>query len=107
MMSTVRNDRLPAHENPMIGVRADDIRALLDSRPLVVVSNREPYEHRHSGRGIMVHRPASGLAAALDPVLQAVGGTWVAWGSGDADFEVTDGDRKSTRLNSSHHSISY
>src|SRR5574337_1248320 len=91
MMSTVRNDRLPALENPMIGVRADDIRALLDSRPLVVVSNREPYEHRHSGRGIMVHRPASGLAAALDPVLQAVGGTWVAWGSGDADFEVTDG----------------
>jgi trehalose 6-phosphate synthase/phosphatase len=62
----------------------------LDGRPLVVVSNREPYEHRHSGRGIMVHRPASGLAAALDPVLQAVGGTWVAWGSGDADFEVTD-----------------
>ncbi|HEX4840892.1 MAG TPA: bifunctional alpha,alpha-trehalose-phosphate synthase (UDP-forming)/trehalose-phosphatase [bacterium] len=74
----------------MISARATDIKALLDGRPLVVVSNREPYEHRHSGRGIMVHRPASGLAAALDPVLQAVGGTWVAWGSGDADFEVAD-----------------
>ncbi len=74
----------------MINARATDIKTLLDGRPLVVVSNREPYEHRHSGRGIMVHRPASGLAAALDPVLQAVGGTWVAWGSGDADFEVAD-----------------
>lgn len=70
--------------------RAAAISALLSGRQLVVVSNREPYEHRHSRRGIMVHRPAGGLAAALDPVLQAAGGTWVAWGSGDADFEVAD-----------------
>ncbi len=68
----------------------EGVRRILGDRPLVVVSNREPYEHRHSGRGIMVHRPAGGLVAALDPVLRAVGGTWVAWGSGDADFDVVD-----------------
>jgi trehalose 6-phosphate synthase/phosphatase len=67
-----------------------EIQDLLAGRHLVVVSNREPYEHRRSRRGTMVHRPVGGLVAALDPVLQAVGGTWVAWGSGDADFDVTD-----------------
>src|SRR5206468_6642686 len=66
--------------------RADAIGTLLGGRQLIVVSNREPYEHRHSRRGIMIHRPVGGLAAALDPVMQAAGGTWVAWGSGDADF---------------------
>ncbi|MDR7587961.1 MAG: bifunctional alpha,alpha-trehalose-phosphate synthase (UDP-forming)/trehalose-phosphatase [Armatimonadota bacterium] len=73
----------------MTGV-PDSLRQILGDRPLVVVSNREPYEHRHSARGVMVHRPAGGLVAALDPVLRAVGGTWVAWGSGDADFDVAD-----------------
>src|SRR5205809_667549 len=70
--------------------RADAIGTLLGGRQLIVVSNREPYERRHSRRGIMIHRPVGGLAAALDPVMQAAGGTWVAWGSGDADFEVAD-----------------
>ncbi len=68
------------------------VAGLLGDHQMVVVSNREPYEHRRSRRGIMVHRPVGGLAAALDPVLQAVGGTWVAWGSGDADFDVTDAE---------------
>lgn len=76
----------------MTEARAKAISAMLGERRLIVVSNREPYEHRHSRRGIMIHRPVGGLAAALDPVLQAAGGTWVAWGSGDADFEVTDAD---------------
>ena len=58
--------------------RADAIGTLLGGRQLIVVSNREPYEHRHSRRGIMIHRPVGGLAAALDPVMQAAGGTWVA-----------------------------
>jgi len=68
------------------------LQALLNGRRLVVVSNREPYAHRHTPEGLVVERPTGGLVAALDPVLQAVGGTWVAWGSGDADFEVADGD---------------
>lgn len=63
---------------------------LLGGRQLIVVSNREPYAHRRGRRGPEVESAAGGLVAALDPVLQAVGGVWVAWGSGEADFEVVD-----------------
>jgi trehalose-6-phosphate synthase len=37
-----------------------------------------------------VRRPAGGLVAALDPLMQAVGGIWIAWGSGDRDEENVD-----------------
>ena len=60
----------------------------------VVVSNREPYIHTFSGREIVCQVPASGLTVALDPVMQACGGIWVAHGSGDADREVVDKDNK-------------
>ena len=61
-------------------------------RRLVVVSNREPYEHRWSEEvGEMdVRRPAGGLTSALDPLMQALGGMWVAWGSGEADAAAVD-----------------
>ncbi|MCU0641357.1 MAG: trehalose-6-phosphate synthase [Candidatus Margulisbacteria bacterium] len=57
---------------------------------LVVASNREPYIHNSGAEGISCIVPASGLTMALDPVLQACGGVWVAHGSGDADREVVD-----------------
>jgi len=61
---------------------------------LIVVSNREPYIHRYSGGQIECERPASGMAAALDPIMRACGGTWIAHGSGDADrLMVDDHDR--------------
>ena len=59
-----------------------------------VVSNREPYIHTFSGKQITVNVPASGLTIALDPVMQACGGTWVAHGSGDADRDVVDQSKK-------------
>ncbi|MBI2869458.1 MAG: trehalose-6-phosphate synthase [Chloroflexi bacterium] len=59
-----------------------------------MVSNREPYIHQFSGRHIECQVPASGLTVALDPVMQASGGTWVAHGSGDADREVVDEQNK-------------
>ncbi|HEX7241573.1 MAG TPA: trehalose-6-phosphate synthase, partial [Longimicrobiaceae bacterium] len=67
-------------------------RRLFPGRRFIVVSNREPYEHRWSEEvgEISVRRPAGGLTSALGPLLQALGGTWVAWGSGDADAEVVD-----------------
>ncbi len=55
-------------------------------RELIVVSNREPYIHVTPDE---VQRPVGGLTAALDTTLQKTGGTWIAWGSGDADFTVT------------------
>lgn len=74
----------------MVSTRVAEIKARLGGRQLVVVSNREPYVHRREHGDVHVIRPTGGLVAALDPVMQAVSGTWIAWGSGDADFEVTD-----------------
>ena len=64
----------------------------LNGTPLFVVSNREPYVHTRSERdgSIQVTVPASGLVTALEPVLLACNGTWVANGTGNADREVVD-----------------
>ncbi len=58
--------------------------------PLLVVSNREPVSHVWNGRQIGTQAPASGLVTAMEPILRACGGVWVAHGSGDADREVVD-----------------
>jgi trehalose 6-phosphate synthase len=66
------------------------LRARLEDGRLFVVSNREPYLHTRRGKSIEVSQPASGLVTALEPVLRACGGTWVAHGSGDADLDAVD-----------------
>ena len=66
------------------------IQTKLRDHQLIVVANREPYIHRRAGKRIECMFPASGMATALDPILRACGGTWVAHGSGDADFETVD-----------------
>ncbi|MBZ5541829.1 MAG: trehalose-6-phosphate synthase [Acidobacteriia bacterium] len=66
-------------------------RAKLQGTPLFVVSNRQPYIHTFNGKkSIEVIVPASGLVTALEPVLLACDGTWVAHGSGSADRAVVD-----------------
>ena len=63
----------------------------LQNKPLFVVSNREPYMHERKNDGsIQVIVPASGLVTALEPVLLASNGTWVADGSGNADRDTVD-----------------
>src|SRR5580658_3606156 len=57
---------------------------------LFVVSNREPYIHQRNGKSLDVVVPPSGLVTALEPVLNACDGTWIAHGSGDADMEAVD-----------------
>ena len=57
---------------------------------ILLVSNREPYIHVKSAGGIEVQRPASGLVTAVEPVMRACSGTWIAHGSGSADREVVD-----------------
>jgi trehalose-6-phosphate synthase len=59
---------------------------------VIVVSNREPYIHEHERDGIVVKRPASGLVTAVEPVMRACSGTWIAHGSGSADRDVVDAD---------------
>jgi len=72
----------------------EHVKARLHGRPLFVVSNREPYMHIRKGRKVECIVPAGGLVTALEPVLRASGGTWIAHGAGDADFEVVDGQNR-------------
>jgi len=73
---------------------AERLRASIHKRlrgsSLFVVSNREPYEHVHGNNGIEVRVPASGLVTALEPILYACDGTWIAHGAADADHEMVD-----------------
>jgi trehalose 6-phosphate synthase len=57
---------------------------------IIVVSNREPYIHTKKEDTIEVHRPASGLVTAVEPVMRACSGTWIAHGGGSADRETVD-----------------
>jgi trehalose 6-phosphate synthase len=66
------------------------LRTRLEGSQLVVVSNREPYMHQRNGKDVQVVVPPSGLVTALEPVLNACDGTWIAHGSGNADTEVVD-----------------
>ena len=68
----------------------DAARTRLDGAKLIVVANREPFIHRYEDGEVTCIRPASGLTTALDPVMRACGGVWIAHGSGDADLDVVD-----------------
>jgi len=63
----------------------------LHGEKVVIVANREPYIHEKGDDGsIVVRHPASGLVTALEPVMRACSGTWIAHGSGSADRDVVD-----------------
>ena len=58
---------------------------------VLIVANREPYIHeRTPDGGTKVIHPASGLVTALEPVLRACSGIWIAHGAGSADRETAD-----------------
>jgi trehalose 6-phosphate synthase len=62
----------------------------LPDAEIIVVSNREPYIHNRVKDDIVLQTPASGLVAAIEPVMRACGGVWIAHGSGSADRDVVD-----------------
>lgn len=63
----------------------------LHGERVVIVANREPYVHERLEDGhVRVLHPASGLVTALEPVMRACSGVWVAHGSGSADRETVD-----------------
>jgi len=66
------------------------VKLRLGDSPLFVVSNREPVRHIAKNGHIQTETPASGLVTAMDPVMRACGGVWVAHGSGDADRQMVD-----------------
>lgn len=74
----------------------DTLRQILDrelrGQDVIVVSNREPYIHVRQNDSIVIQRPASGLVTAMEPIMRACSGVWIAHGSGSADREVVDGN---------------
>ncbi len=73
---------------------SDLIKTKLGERLLVVVSNREPYVHVFDGDEVKYYVPPGGLVTALEPIMEASGGYWVAQASGEADNLVVDGDNQ-------------
>lgn len=74
----------------------DLVQAKLGENSLFVVSNREPFMHiqeEQTGEVICI-RPASGVVTALDPILRACGGTWIAHGSGNVDKKYVNSKDK-------------
>lgn len=70
----------------------DPWRSPVRDRQLILVSNRQPYRHTTAdgGETRVIDRPTGGVTSALDPVMQRIGGTWIAWGDGERDSEVVD-----------------
>ena len=66
------------------------IRGKAQQGSLFVVSNREPYMHVFKGKAVETLVPASGFVTALEPILRACDGIWIASGSGNADRETVD-----------------
>ncbi|MEF8700589.1 MAG: trehalose-6-phosphate synthase [Candidatus Accumulibacter sp. UW26] len=73
---------------------SESLRAILQGElrgeDVIIVSNREPYIHQKKGDMIDLQRPASGLVTAMEPIMRACSGTWIAHGSGSADRDVVD-----------------
>ena len=68
----------------------ETLSARLRGQRVLVVANREPIIHEWEGNRVVVRHPASGLVTALEPVLRACSGVWVAHGGGSADREAAD-----------------
>lgn len=66
----------------------------LNKKRLVLVSNGEPYKHVFENQEIKQEKLAGGLTTGLDPMMQEAKGLWIAWGRGEADFEVVDQENK-------------
>ena len=66
------------------------VQTKLQGSRLFAVSNREPYEHSYHGGAATWSVPPSGLVTALEPVLRACNGIWIAQGTGAADHETAD-----------------
>jgi trehalose 6-phosphate synthase len=66
------------------------VQGKLGASRLFAISNREPYEHIYKAGQINCTVPASGLVTALEPILRACDGVWIAQGTGDADREMVD-----------------
>ncbi|MFH0839961.1 MAG: trehalose-6-phosphate synthase [Candidatus Omnitrophota bacterium] len=90
------HERIHKEENWTENKLRDLIHAKLGDNALFVVSNREPYMNVvDSVTGVAkCIRPASGVVTAIDPILRACGGTWIAHGSGTEDKKFVNSKNK-------------
>ena len=79
------------HENWTPQALRQVVRDHLQSAQVIIVSNREPYVHNFDAdHHPVVQVPASGMVTALEPVMRACSGVWIAHGAGTADRETVD-----------------
>jgi trehalose 6-phosphate synthase len=91
LVSQMANDREDAPGQWTAERLKQSLNRNLHGEKVVIVSNREPYIHEYTPDGsIEVQHPASGLVTALEPVMRACSGVWVAHGSGSADRDTVD-----------------
>lgn len=78
--------------------KKEDLQKLIQEKMgdylFVVVSNRQPYVHVSRLGGVDCQRSVGGVVTALDPVMQACRGLWVALSDGDADLKVSSPEGK-------------
>ncbi len=93
LLREFRNDRSEG-DGLQVQWSPQTLHRLLEERlpgtEVIAVSNREPYIHNRTNGSVGLQIPASGLVAALEPVMRACGGKWIAHGSGSADRETVD-----------------
>ncbi|MEW6054975.1 MAG: trehalose-6-phosphate synthase [Bdellovibrionota bacterium] len=71
-----------------------EVQKLFGDSQICVIANREPYVHNKKGSKIEVLFPASGLVTAVEPIVRACSGLWIAHGSGTADRQTSDASGK-------------
>ncbi len=87
--------RLEKLDSPWTAERLKEFfKAYFKDRRIFVVSNREPYIHKMVKNEIHWEVPASGMVTALEPIMEACGGLWLAHGSGDADKQTVNSQDK-------------
>jgi trehalose 6-phosphate synthase len=86
------------HKLPLTGPKwssetlFDFVRHHLPSEQIISVSYRQPYAHAQTPEGLTWSTPASGLVTAIEPIMKACGGTWIAVGTSEADRLAADAD---------------
>ncbi len=87
--------RLEKLDTPWTAERLKEFtKAYLKNREIFVVSNREPYIHNRVKNKIECSMTAHGMVTAIEPIMKACGGVWIAHGSGSADRETVDENNK-------------
>src|SRR5436190_4950486 len=83
--------RLEKLDSPWTAERLKEFtKGTLKGKQIFVISNREPYIHTRQNGKITYYQPASGMVTALEPIMRACGGLWIAHGAGNADKETVD-----------------